>query len=375
MKLIDKLVFKELIGPFVFGVLAFTTLFFAGDYLLKLTAFLSDGVSVYNIIKMIVFYIPTIVFYTLPMATLLAVIFAVGRISGESEMTAMFAGGISYKRILLPIMVFCFLASCLSYVLNDFIAPKCFLKKAELETYIKDHMPPQTKPITIFDDDTNTLIRISGGYDLKEGKAKNITCLQFDKDNNPALLVVADTAIWLGYEEEDKKFDWKLFNGYTQRLGDEYGAKLSFNNTETKEITISEEADKIELIQKANLKDSDTNMSFAENLALLKYYKRSGQADEERLNKTEVFMWNRLAMPLSCFILGLIAAPLAIRNHRSGAGIGIGISLGVILLYYIIWNFGSNMAFDGAIPGFLGSFGGNILGILIGFYLNKRVNY
>ena len=50
------------------------------------------------IILMVLYYIPTIVFYTLPMATLLAVIFAVGRVSGESEMTAMFAGGISYKR-------------------------------------------------------------------------------------------------------------------------------------------------------------------------------------------------------------------------------------------------------------------------------------
>lgn len=375
MKLIDKLVFKELFGPFIFGVLAFTTLFFAGDYLLKLTAFLSDGVSIFNIVKMIIFYIPTIVFYTLPMATLLAVIFAVGRISGESEMTAMFAGGISYKRILLPIMVFCFLASCLSYVLNDFIAPKCFIKKAELESYIKDHMPPQTKPITLFDEDTNTLIRISGGYDLKEGKAKNITCMQFDKDNVPTLLVVAKTAVWLGYEDDEKKFDWKLYDGYTQRLGDEYGAKLSFHDTETKEITITEEADKIELVQQAQLKDSDTNMSFAQNMELLKYYKRSGQADEERLNKTEVFMWNRLAMPFSCFILGLIAAPLAIRNHRSGAGLGIGISLGVILLYYLIWNLGSNMAFDGTLPAFFGSFGGNILGVLIGIYLNRRVNY
>ena len=103
IKLVDKLIIKELLGPFIFGVLAFTTLFFSGDYLLHLMSFLSDGVSVYNILKMLIYYIPTIVFYTLPMATLLAVIFAIGRVSGESEMTVMFAGGISYKRILVPV--------------------------------------------------------------------------------------------------------------------------------------------------------------------------------------------------------------------------------------------------------------------------------
>lgn len=375
MKLVDKLMFKDLLGPFIFGVLAFTTLFFAGDYLLKLTSFLSDGVPVKYIILMVLYYIPTIVFYTLPMATLLAVIFAVGRVSGESEMTAMFAGGISYKRILMPIVVFCFLAFLLSYFLNDFVAPSCFIKMKTLEAKIQDELPPQERPIQLFDEDTNSLIRISGGYNLKEGKAKRLSAIQYNEKDEPVLVVYANTAVWQGYEDEDKKFEWKLYDGYTQKLGDDFGAKISFGKSETKDMTISEDVDKIELLQEAEVKDSDTHLSFFKNRELLKIYHKRKDVDEEKINKTAVFMWNRFAMPFSCFILGLIAAPLAIRSHRSGAGMGIGISLGVILLYYIIWNCGSNMAFHGTIPPFIGSFGGNIIGVIIGIYLNRRVNY
>ncbi|MBQ0105857.1 MAG: LptF/LptG family permease [Armatimonadetes bacterium] len=375
MKLVDKLVFKELLGPFIFGVLAFTTLFFAGDYLLKLTAFLSDGVPVVYVLKMVMYYIPTIVFYTLPMATLLAVIFAVGRISGESEMTAMFAGGISYKRILVPVMVFCFLAFVLSYCLNDFVAPECFVKMKNLEAKIKDELPTQNRPITIFDEDTNSQIRIAGGYNLKEGKAADMTAIQYNSENEPVFLVYAKTAIWQGYDQDEKKYEWKLYDGYTQKLGDSFGAKISFRKSETRDITINEDVEKMELLQEAQVKDSDTNMSFFKNRELLKIYMKKKDVDEETINKTAVFMWNRFAMPFSCFILGLIAAPLAIRSHRTGAGMGIGISLGVILLYYIVWNCGSNMAFHGTILPFFGSFGGNILGIFAGIYLNKRVNY
>ena len=129
------------------------------------------------------------------------------------------------------------------------------------------------------------------------------------------------------------------------------------------------------LLQKAETRHADTNMNFFEMRELLKYYKKTDDTDEETINKTEVFMWNRFSMPLACFIFGLIAAPLAIRSHISGAGIGVGISLAVILMYYLVWNCGSNMAFQGSIPGFIGSFGGNILGLIVGIYLNKRVNY
>ncbi|MBQ7257146.1 MAG: LptF/LptG family permease [Abditibacteriota bacterium] len=375
IKLVDKLIIKELLGPFIFGVLAFTTLFFAGDYLLELMAYLSDGVSIYNVLKMLLYYIPTIVFYTLPMATLLAVIFAIGRVSGESEMTAMFAGGISYKRILVPVLVFCFFAAVLSYCLNDFVAPKCFFKLKELEHIIEDELPTQNKPITIFDKETNSLIRIAGGYNIKEGKALDMTCVQFNEKNEPNLVVVAHTALWQGMRDDKKKFDWKLYDGYTQKLGDEFSVKISFNKSETKDITINEDVDKIELLQKAETRHADTNMNFFEMRELLKYYKKTDDTDEETINKTEVFMWNRFSMPLACFIFGLIAAPLAIRSHRSGAGIGVGISLAVILMYYLVWNCGSNMAFQGSIPGFIGSFGGNILGLIVGIYLNKRVNY
>lgn len=375
MKLTDKLMIKELLGPFIFGVLAFTTLFFAGDYLLKLTAYVSDGVPFLYVVKMVIYYIPTIVFFTLPMATLLAVIFAVGRVSGESEMTAMFAGGISYRRILMPIIFFCFCASVLSYCLNDFLAPECFKRMKALEAKIADELPTQNRPITIFDDDTNSLIRIAGGYNFKEGKAGDLTAIQFNEKNEPVLVVVAHSALWQGYEDDNKKYEWKLYDGYTQKLGDDFGAKVSFEKTETRDMTINEEVDKIELLQEAEVKDSDTNMSFFKNRELLKIYNKRKDIDREKINKTAVFMWNRFAMPLSCFILGLIAAPLAIRSHRTGAGMGIGISLAVILLYYIVWNCGSNMAFQGTIPPFAGSFGGNIIGIIIGYYLNKRVHY
>ncbi len=98
MRLIDKQVMKEIVGPFVFGVMAFSSVFFAGAYLQKLTMMIMDGMPILTALNVVLLYIPTIVVYTLPMSTLLSVLLAVGRMSGDSEIVALYAGGVSLYR-------------------------------------------------------------------------------------------------------------------------------------------------------------------------------------------------------------------------------------------------------------------------------------
>ena len=372
MKILDKMVLLELIAPFAFGVFAFTILFFAGDYLQDLSAMVAEGLPLSIAVKMVIYYLPTIVFYTLPMATLLAVIFTVSRLSGESEMVACFAGGISYKRILVPISVFVVLASIGSYLLNDYVSPASFMRLRNIEAAAKDDIKPQDKAVVVFDDKTQTLIRASGGFDLNKGLAKDISVLQF-KDNKPYFLVYAKKALWQGFDNEELKFDWKLYDGYTQKLGDDFSARMSFGSSRTETIKIQKNMDELMLVQKAGLKNSISNMSFFELKRLLKYYKANPNTEERTVNKTAVMMWNRFALPLSCIILGLIAAPLALRTHRTNAGVGIGISLIVIFIYYVAWNYGSTLAYNGTLSPFIGSFGADILGLGAAFYFNRRV--
>ena len=93
MKLVYKQVAAELIGPFVFGVTAFTSVFFAGSYLLKLTGWLMSGsIGLTMAAWIVLLLLPQILVFTLPMSTLLAVLLGVGRLSSDSEVVALFAG-------------------------------------------------------------------------------------------------------------------------------------------------------------------------------------------------------------------------------------------------------------------------------------------
>ncbi len=54
MKLVDKQVVRELAGPFAFGVAAFTSVFFAGSYLLKLTTWIMEGMPIGTAVEIVI---------------------------------------------------------------------------------------------------------------------------------------------------------------------------------------------------------------------------------------------------------------------------------------------------------------------------------
>ncbi len=372
MKISDRMIFRELLGPFVFGIAAFSMLFFAGDFLQDISQLISEGLPVSTAGLMVMYYMPTVIFYTLPMATLLAVIYAIGRFSGESEMISCFAAGIGYRRLLVPVIMFVLMAGLLSYGLNDFVAPASYMRLQALENKARNEAVPETKAVMIYDKNTGSVIRAEGGFDIAKGVAKDITILRFSH-GEPELLIYAKKAVWQGFSDKRLRFDWQLYDGYTQKLGEDFGARVLFGSTSTSTVKIEKDVEELALLQKAEMHNSVSNMSFFELRRLVRLYKSQPDSDSRETKKTEVFMWNRFALPMSCIILGLIAAPLAIRSHRSSAGVGIGISLLVIGIYYILWNYGSQLAYDGTLSPFAGSFGANLLGLCAVLYFNLRV--
>jgi len=90
MKLVDKLVWKDLIGPFINGLLMFMLLIFAAAYMFPATDLLVKGVPVELVARIILYSLPSVVTQTFPMAMLLAGLMAFGRLSADREAVALF---------------------------------------------------------------------------------------------------------------------------------------------------------------------------------------------------------------------------------------------------------------------------------------------
>src|SRR6184192_4180611 len=101
---LDRYVVRELVSPFVFGGTLFT-FFLLIDRIYHLTDLVvTKGVPFYLVVQLLVFMLPSFMTHTLPMALLVAVLLAGGRLAGDLEIVAFKAVGVSAFRLFRPVL-------------------------------------------------------------------------------------------------------------------------------------------------------------------------------------------------------------------------------------------------------------------------------
>ena len=95
MKTVDRLIISELVGPWLLGVSMFTVMIAAGQFLFQVTGYLAKGADFMMTMQFIFLLLPGIIAKTFSMAVLLGALLAFGRLSGDSEIVALRAAGIS----------------------------------------------------------------------------------------------------------------------------------------------------------------------------------------------------------------------------------------------------------------------------------------
>ena len=123
-KILDRYILNELSGSFVFGIMAFTVIFIAGDLLFQAANLIIEkGVSLMVVARLFVYRLPEVILLTVPMSSLLATLLTFGRLSVNSEIVAIQAAGISFRRVLRPVLGISAVLAMLTLIGNETIVP------------------------------------------------------------------------------------------------------------------------------------------------------------------------------------------------------------------------------------------------------------
>jgi lipopolysaccharide export LptBFGC system permease protein LptF len=118
-------IFKDLIRIFILTSGALAGIMSFGGLLRPLT---QNGLDAGQVGKILTYFMPAMSTYSLPVAALFATTMVYGRLSGDNELTAMRASGISYIRITYPAIVLGLVVSLISLLFLCFIVPVFTLK-------------------------------------------------------------------------------------------------------------------------------------------------------------------------------------------------------------------------------------------------------
>ena len=361
LRLLDKYVLKELLYPFVFGVASFSSIFIASSLLFKIVQYMTTyGASTSSVAKLFLYSMPEIINYPFPMSVLLATLMAFGKLSSNSEIVAMKSGGVSYYRIVAPVVAVGFIISMFSVVWAEKVVPTSkFAAKRVLEVEIKGDMKPKTQEQVVLKTWSSGILRVTYArlFDESTGIMKDITIEEF-KDHQLTRLQTAKQAKWennswimedgTAYTVDDK-------NGITDRAV--FSKQVIPLNTTPKQVTWEQ-------------KNAD-QMTLGELRGFIEILERRKQPTGSYW--TEIYM--RFAIPLASLVFALVGAPLGTQRQRSGSSIGLGISVLVIFVYYAIIAFTSGLGKGGVFPPFLAAMSSNIIFFIAGIFMLRKADY
>ena len=113
----------ELAGPFVFGLSAFMLIFAATEILNIGKLVSNEHAPLWAALLVFAWSLPADIVLVIPMALLLGTLLAIQRLSGESEITAMKAAGITFARIVTPLLAVGIVLSFVTLYLQEGVVP------------------------------------------------------------------------------------------------------------------------------------------------------------------------------------------------------------------------------------------------------------
>lgn len=360
LRLLDRYVLKELLYPFIFGIAAFSSIFIASTMLFKITKYITQyGASMETVTRLFFYSLPEVVNYTFPMSMLLAALMAFGKLSGSSEIVAMKAGGVSYYRIVAPVLVVGFLVSIFSMVWAEKVVPAAKAEAGRILNYeIRHNAKPKSQEHIIVKSFSGGTQRLTYASQFEEDKGKmtNITIEEFEKGRVSRIQTAKE-----GYWENGS---WRIVDGTIFTINPEEGVQSSAKFTE-QIIPLNLSPREISFEQKDP--EEMTIAELREHIGILEEQKQSTARQW-----CEIYM--RLSIPLASFFFAMIGAALGTQKQRTSSSIGLGISIIVIFIYYAIMSLTSGLGKGGAMNPLLACSLPNIICLIIGSYLLKQKN-
>jgi lipopolysaccharide export system permease protein len=356
-KIIFRYIFQEILSPFFLGICVFTFIFLM-NRILKLTEMvINRGVGFSLVLKLLTYTLPSFLVFTIPMAVLLAVISALGRLSTDGEITSLKASGISLYQLLPPFLLFSFLTYLFTTYLTLYALPWSTNSFQNLLFTVARTCSEKMLKEKTFNDDFEGLVIYPEDIDPKERKMKNV--LISDRRNRGTYNTIIAKEGYILTDPDSNRIDLKLFDGIVHRVGKDLKT-YQMVNFQTYDIALD-----LSLGSKNEREKKYGEMDLGELRKKLKDLR------EEKQDTTVLAMeiHKKFGLPFACFVFGIIGIPLGIQPRRAARSYSLILSIGVFLLYYILISVGEVMVKNGLIPVLLGAWLANGALISLGIYL------
>ena len=351
---IDRYIIKKFIGTYVVALLLIIGIVIIFDLSEKVDKFVTNQAP----LKLIIFqyyanFIPYFVNMFSPMFVFITVIFFTSKMAANTEIIAILAGGISFKRLMWPYFVSAAAIVVFSLILNLYVIPPCNKGRLAFEQkYVKKKYENFAR---------NVHYQISPGNFLyvQSFAPSNNTAYGFSLESIEGHDIVsklsATEARW-----DSTAQGWRLKDYVLRTFEDGIeNVKTGSSMDTVLAVTVEDFYRRRNTVQ--TLPDGQLRR-------LIRDQKVRGDKD---VMFSLIEQNERWAMPFAAFILTLIGVSLSSVKRRGGLGLHLGIGIALSFSYILFLRFAQMFVYSGSLPPFIALWLPNVLYLGIAIYLYR----
>ena len=360
-RILNRYIFREISTLFLLGIVIFTLILLMGR-LIKLTELVvSRGVPLTDVGRMILYLMPSFLVFTIPMAFLLAVLLAFGRLSADNEITVMKSCGISLTGLMPAVLVCALLAGGMTLTASTIGIPWGNGAFKTMSGGILKQNVSATIREKVFWDDIPGIVLYTEHYD-EERRALNGVVIHDGRDTARPLTIFASSGLLAaGKGKGDIRLVLNSGSIHSPGASGEYRL-VRFG----------------EYIMSISGPGGGEGGSRNElDMTVPELLRASGDPALSRQQhlKAESELHSRFALPFATLVFAVVAVPLGMQNRRSGKSAGFSTSIGILLAYYIVQSLLRTLAEKGTLPPAVALWLPNLLFLGLGCYLLKMASH
>jgi lipopolysaccharide export system permease protein len=374
----NKIFFRYIATNVIFPFLA-STIFFVSFLLtfqlFKVTALvINKGVSLIVVFELMYHIAITFVPIAVPLSALFATIFAMGKMSEDSEIIIMRSAGLSIQKIFFPVLILGLLIGAVTFEANSSIIPKSKKEFKKIITILtskgfvadikSSNFYTEIPNITIFSDEV-----------INEGELlKNVFIHTNDKNLQNERIIFAKEGSLAKKEDIEtgvvdirlKLIDGNILQKNSKKAETEkilfktYDFPIPTTDISGKFVTREGMKSTKELYKLINLSVEERNEL---------------EVSQKEYVKSKVEFWNRINTPFLCVLFVLLGFALGINNARGKRRNSSSLSLVIIAGYYVLFFLGMSLAQKEIIPGVVAVFTPTLIGTIIAIYYYRQLQW
>lgn len=374
MRLLDRYLLRELLVPLGYCLCGFLLFWVSSDLFVELGDFQKDGLGARDIAEYYLAVLPEFLVLVLPIALLLALLYALTNHARHQEITAIRAAGVSLWRLSVPYLGVGFVASLGLFAANEFWAPrgaeraKVILKRHE---EADPNAPGRNEYRNLYFENTRDGRRWRiGVYHLRTGEMFEVGVYPAERGGSKP---------WELRAERARRVDgvWTFYNVLVFKEAADTNAP-PVPSLRTNVLVVPEFTETLEEIN-SEIKIRDAMLLRAAKKAdvplkdLVNYLRLHPNLSRSDWYWLHTKLEGRLAAPWTCVVVVLVAIPFGVGGGRRNVYVGVASSIVICFVYFVLQQIGLALGTSGRIEPWLAAWFPNLSFGLMGLWMTARI--